>query len=105
MKVKRIVPVKMLRPVDISEFNWQVWCEYQSGMFKFEIARKHDLTTEHIASIIEGVISALRDSKPTHYSSEEFISWEAAQRFRELIREKFIKAPIINGRKIIMSEL
>lgn len=105
MKTKRIVPVKMLRPVDISEFNWQVWCEYQSGMFKFEIARKHYLTTEQIGIIIEGVISALRDAKPTYYSSQEFISWEAAQRFRELIREKFIKAPIINGRKIIMSEL
>jgi len=105
MKVKRIVPVKMLRPINISEFNWQVWCEYQSGMFKFEIGQRHHLSSDEVAMIIEGVISSIRDKTPVFYPTQEYTTWQGAERFRALIREKFIKAPIVNGRKIIMSEL
>jgi hypothetical protein len=105
MKAKRIVPLTMLRPTNISEFNWQVWTEYQSGMFKFEIGTKHFLKVEEVSSIIENVISSIKDKKHTIYPMEEFTSWKSAQQFRELIREKFYKAPVINGNKIIMSEL
>lgn len=105
MKVNRIVPVNILRPVNISEFNWKVYCEYQSGVFKFEIARKNYITLEQVSDIIEGVMSALRDRSAVVYQAQEFTSWQSAESYRELIREKFIKAPVINGRKTIMSEL
>jgi hypothetical protein len=105
MKVKRIVPVKILRPVDISEFNWQVWTDYQSGVFKFEIARKNFLTTEQVSSIIDGVMTTLRGKSSAVNSEHDFLSWESAKKFRKLIRDKFTKAPVINGNKIIMSEV
>lgn len=107
MKVKRIKKANdRIKPDDILQMNWDLYNDYLSGMFKFELAKKYFIEKYEVHEIIESVMLRLKLNEPKIVRlSNEFVSWQEAAEFRQRLKMKYDQAPIINNCKIIMSDL
>lgn len=95
----------LVKPSIIEPDEWQVWLEFNRGMELTQIAKIHQLTMNELRKVLNVCVAMLRVEPAKPEQTEDVFSWEEALGRRIRIQSKLESAPIVDGCKIISSDV
>jgi hypothetical protein len=94
-----------VKPSILSQDEWQIWLEFNRGMAINQVAKIWQMPIYDVNQIFTKCVDALRNEPAPVEPRFEPLCWEDAAQRRNAIIARFEAAPIVDGYKLIMSEL
>lgn len=94
-----------VKPLILSYEDWQMWLEFNRGMEIKDIARINQITYNEVNKAFRRCVQALNYSPVLDEPRYEPTCWKEAFGRKMSIIERFNTAPVVDGCKLVMSEL